>query len=205
MEAKLSSVSTMSDASLATSVPVMPMATPMSACLSAGPSLTPSPVMATTWPRACSASTRRSFCSGVTRAKTEYVARGFNQLFVGKRGKLLARQHQGAGRRRGFLHQPQLPPDRHRRPCVIARDHLDLDAGAVTRRYGLDGFRPRRVNHPLQAKEGELVRQAVGADALGVDGQLRAGEGQHAQAGRSEIADVPLNALAVRGSVAAAC
>ena len=71
MEAKLSSVSTMSDASLATSVPVMPMATPMFACLIAGPSLTPSPVMATTWPRACSASTRRSFCSGVTRAKTE--------------------------------------------------------------------------------------------------------------------------------------
>ena len=48
MEAKSSSVSTMSAASLATSVPVMPMATPMSACLRAGASLTPSPVMATT-------------------------------------------------------------------------------------------------------------------------------------------------------------
>ena len=70
MEAKSSSVRTMSAASLATSVPVMPMATPMSACLSAGASLTPSPVMATTWPLDCSASTRRSFCSGVTLAKT---------------------------------------------------------------------------------------------------------------------------------------
>ncbi len=46
--AKLSSVRTMSAASLETSVPLMPMATPMSACFSAGASLTPSPVMATT-------------------------------------------------------------------------------------------------------------------------------------------------------------
>ena len=43
MVAKLSSRSTMSDASLDTSVPVIPMATPMSAFLSAGASLTPSP------------------------------------------------------------------------------------------------------------------------------------------------------------------
>ncbi len=70
MVAKLSSVSTISAASLATSVPVMPMATPISACLRAGASLTPSPVMATTLPRACKASTRRSFCSGETRANT---------------------------------------------------------------------------------------------------------------------------------------
>ncbi len=48
MVAKLSSVSTMSAASLATSVPSLPMATPMSACLRAGASFTPSPVMATT-------------------------------------------------------------------------------------------------------------------------------------------------------------
>ena len=49
--AKLSSVRTMSAASLATSVPLIPMAMPMSACFSAGASLTPSPVMATTSPR----------------------------------------------------------------------------------------------------------------------------------------------------------
>ena len=40
----------MSAASLATSVPVMPIATPMSAAFSAGESLTPSPVMAATSP-----------------------------------------------------------------------------------------------------------------------------------------------------------
>lgn len=51
-------------------VPPRPMATPMSACLRAGASLTPSPVIATTLPRPCSARTRRSFCSGSTRAKT---------------------------------------------------------------------------------------------------------------------------------------
>ena len=50
IEAKLSSVRIMSAASLATSVPARPMATPMSAFLSAGASLTPSPVTATTWP-----------------------------------------------------------------------------------------------------------------------------------------------------------
>ena len=50
MVAKLSSVRIITAASLETSVPVMPMATPMSAFLSAGASFTPSPVMATMWP-----------------------------------------------------------------------------------------------------------------------------------------------------------
>jgi hypothetical protein len=44
MVAKLSSSSTMSAASFDTSVPVMPMATPMCALFSAGASLTPTPV-----------------------------------------------------------------------------------------------------------------------------------------------------------------
>jgi hypothetical protein len=68
MVAKLSSRSTMALASLATSVPATPMATPMSACRSAGASLTPSPVMATISPRAWSAVTMWSFCSGATLA-----------------------------------------------------------------------------------------------------------------------------------------
>ena len=57
--------STMSAAPRATSVPRTPMATPMSARWSAGASFTPSPVIATTSPRACSTSTIRSLCSGV--------------------------------------------------------------------------------------------------------------------------------------------
>ena len=68
MVAKLSSARIMSAASLLTSVPVMPMATPMSADRSAGESFTPSPVMATMLSSSCSASTMRSLCSGATRA-----------------------------------------------------------------------------------------------------------------------------------------
>ena len=68
MVAKLSSARIMFAASLVTSVPVMPMAIPMSADFSAGASLTPSPVIATIFPSAWSASTIRSLCLGATRA-----------------------------------------------------------------------------------------------------------------------------------------
>ena len=57
-------------ASFDTSVPLMPMAMPMSAFLRAGASFTPSPVMATNWWRACKALTMRSFWAGSTRAYT---------------------------------------------------------------------------------------------------------------------------------------
>ena len=63
----------MAPASLVTSVPVIPIATPMSADFSAGASLTPSPVIATTCRSAWSASTTRSLCSGATRAYTWVV------------------------------------------------------------------------------------------------------------------------------------
>src|SRR5215217_2952978 len=70
MVAKLSSVRIMTAAFLDTSVPVMPMATPMSAALRAGASLTPSPVMAATLPLCLSSRTSRSLSSGATRATT---------------------------------------------------------------------------------------------------------------------------------------
>ena len=60
----------MSALSLATSVPVMPIATPILARLIDGASLTPSPVIATTSPSSRSASTMRILCSGATRANT---------------------------------------------------------------------------------------------------------------------------------------
>ena len=50
MVAKLSSVRIITAASLVTSVPVIPIAMPMSALFSAGASLTPSPVIATMCP-----------------------------------------------------------------------------------------------------------------------------------------------------------
>jgi hypothetical protein len=68
MEAKLSSARIMSATAFATSVPVIPIAMPMSADFRAGASLTPSPVMATTAPWRCSAFTIRSLRSGLTRA-----------------------------------------------------------------------------------------------------------------------------------------
>ena len=58
----------MSEAALVTSVPVMPIAMPMSAAVTAGASFTPSPVIATTAPLARSAATIRCLCSAVTRA-----------------------------------------------------------------------------------------------------------------------------------------
>ena len=66
--AKLSSASTIAAASFATSVPVIPIATPTSACLSAGASFTPSPVIATILPFRCHAFTIRILCSGATLA-----------------------------------------------------------------------------------------------------------------------------------------
>ncbi len=66
--AKLSSARIILAASLVTSVPETPIATPISAAFSAGASLTPSPVIATISPSACNASTMRSLCAGDTRA-----------------------------------------------------------------------------------------------------------------------------------------
>ena len=66
--AKLSSASIMSATFFVTSVPVMPMPTPMSADLIAGASLTPSPVMAVTILLARHAFTILTLCSGCTLA-----------------------------------------------------------------------------------------------------------------------------------------
>ena len=74
MVAKLSSASTISATFLVTSVPVMPMPTPMSADLIDGASLTPSPVIAVTAPRLRHALTMRTLCSGCTRAYTLYFS-----------------------------------------------------------------------------------------------------------------------------------
>mmetsp|Transcript_28004 Transcript_28004/g.69932 ORF Transcript_28004/g.69932 Transcript_28004/m.69932 type:complete len:202 (+) Transcript_28004:1534-2139(+) len=70
MVAKLSSANTMSLASFATSVPVMPIAIPMSACLSAGASLTPSPVMAAISPSSLRILTISCLCFGSVRLNT---------------------------------------------------------------------------------------------------------------------------------------
>ena len=72
MVVKLSSVKIISAAFFETSVPVMPIATPMSALFSDGASLTPSPVIDTMWPSFLSIFTIRTLCSGDTLANTLY-------------------------------------------------------------------------------------------------------------------------------------
>ena len=71
--AKLSSKSTNFAASLVTSVPVLPIATPIAASFTAGASLTPSPVIATIFPWDFMAFTMRSLSAGLTLANTEAV------------------------------------------------------------------------------------------------------------------------------------
>src|SRR2546423_1205383 len=72
MVEKASSSSTILLASLATSVPAMPIARPTSAFFSDGASLVPSPVMATTSLRSCSSSTILYLSSGrAPRGKAE--------------------------------------------------------------------------------------------------------------------------------------
>ena len=76
--AKLSSSRTISDASFATSVPEIPIAIPISAFLSAGASLTPSPVTATTSPSSCNTDTTLILCLGVIRANITSFSESFS-------------------------------------------------------------------------------------------------------------------------------
>ena len=85
MVAKLSSVRIIVAASLETSVPVIPMAIPMSAFLSAGASFTPSPVIATMSSSDLSVSTSRTLSSGVTRAITP-----ISSIWAGASSSLMA-------------------------------------------------------------------------------------------------------------------
>lgn len=70
IDVKLSFNKMISAAYLATYVPVMPMANPTSAFLSAGASFVPSPVTATTSPRYLSPVTKAYLSSGLDLAKT---------------------------------------------------------------------------------------------------------------------------------------
>ena len=71
-------------ASFATSVPAMPIARPTSAFFSAGASLVPSPVMATTCFCSWSSFTMRYLSSGRARARTRRLRQLRLQLVVGQ-------------------------------------------------------------------------------------------------------------------------
>ena len=72
-----------------------PMAMPMSASLRASTSFTPSPVMATVWPRACRASIMARFWWGVTRPNTAPAATASDRA-SGSSGRSLASTHRSA-------------------------------------------------------------------------------------------------------------
>ena len=87
IETKLSSIKIISAASLETSVPITPIATPMSALFSAGASFTPSPVIAMTCLLFLRIVAILSFCSGAIRANTTsllfiflYISTSFSLL-----------------------------------------------------------------------------------------------------------------------------
>ena len=75
VEEKLSSRRIIELASLATSVPAMPMENPTSAIFRAGPSFVPSPVTATVSPRCFNLPTRIRLSSGDERARTRRFGR----------------------------------------------------------------------------------------------------------------------------------
>ncbi len=116
--AKLSSVSTIDDASRAASVPPWPMATPTCARRSAGASFTPSPVTTTISPVSSSASTSASLSAGVQRATTS------------------------------SSREPQLPADRLRGARVVAGQHPHREALLARGQDRLGGFRPERIHEP---------------------------------------------------------
>ena len=180
MLAKLSSSRIMVAASRETSVPVRPMATPMSAFLSAGASFTPSPVTATICPCSLSALTTCILCSGATLAKI--TSCGFASSAL--RSSVAHRLEVDAG---DDAHVPVAADDADAagdglgRQAVVARDHDDADAGREGVLDGLAHLRPRRVDHPDQAEEGEVgldrVRRVVGQLVR----QVALAHGQHAQ------------------------
>src|SRR5215207_7361378 len=129
MVAKLSSVSTMSAASLETSVPVTPIATPMSAFLSAGASFTPSPVMATMCLFPCMASIMVSLCSGEIPSREDAPVFGDAKLGRDVPG--------GQG--------------------VVARDHYQSDTRSLAGLYSVPGLGPGRIDHTDHAEEGEAI------------------------------------------------
>src|SRR5262245_19430280 len=134
MVAKLSSVMISDADSLATSVPLIPIATPMSALLRAGASLTPSPVMATNWPRCCSASTSRGLCRGETREDRGRRRNPAQALLV--QAVELAGVHGGERAPGVVTVEPELPADLGGRRRLVAGDHHRADPRRAAGRDG---------------------------------------------------------------------
>ncbi len=180
MLAKLSSSRIRSAASLATSVPEMPMAMPMSAHFSAGASLTPSPVTATISPFFCNAWTISIFCSAATRAKMISL-RVERQLQLRRRdgAQLVAADDHGLV----GLHQPDLAGNRQRRVRMVAGDHDDADAGCVAQRAMASGTSGRGGSSSPTSPVRIMPRSSPGMPST----DCAMGEGQHPQSGLGHL------------------
>jgi hypothetical protein len=160
-EAKLSSMRTSSAASLATSVPVRPIAMPMSACLSAGASLTPSPVIATISPSPRRTFASRSFLLGVDAREDDVaLAQPATQLGIVHFGQLRTGDHV-----RLSPDQADPPRDRLAGAAAVAGDHDDADSRVPAAADRVRNLGTRRVDHADEAEELEVVLDRVGVVA----------------------------------------
>ena len=159
--AKLSSASTMSAASLETSVPVIPMATPMSAAFSAGASLTPSPVIATVMPCALQGIDDPELVLRIDPGVDRHLPHRPVEFRVRHRLEL------GPGHRPAVGGDAELGRNDRRRLRVIAGDHDRPDPGALRARDRFSGLVPRRVDHADQPEEDQIALH-LGVDCLGL-------------------------------------
>ena len=147
MVAKLSSSSVMPAASLLTSVPAMPIAMPTSAFFSAGASLTPSPVIATTSPRFCQAVDDAQLV-GRRHARVDGDV-GHVALEIGVAHRLEV----AAGDDAPVREHPELPGDGAGGQRMIAGDHHGADAGGLAGLHGGARLGPRRIHHRDEAEQ----------------------------------------------------
>ncbi len=171
-------------------VPRGPIAMPIWAALSAGASLTPSPVMATISPLAANAATIRSFWLGWIRAKMR------DRRTASRKAASSMREISGPVTTRCLRRSP--PPGRWRlRWPIVTGDHGDSHAGCARLPHRRGNALPQRVLEGDQAvvTEGEATRALGQAGASMLGGSHR----KDAPPLRGELADLSVNGCA--GSV----
>ena len=174
MLAKLSSSSTSAAASRATSVPRSPIAMPTSAAFSAGASLTPSPVIATTSPSALQQLHQAQLLLGLESRAQVDMRRRSRSAASSSAVDLRAGDHLGA------LAQADLARDGARRGRVVASHHDDADAGARHSAIaaGTSGRGGSDEAHQAEELEVEVVLASRPRRTL----PFAAGHAEHAQA-----------------------
>ena len=154
----------------------------MSASLSASASLTPSPVIATTWPATCSAPTIARFWCGVTRPNTECVSSTSASASRSSGSSRASTASLGAGQ-----------PDATRRPPPTVAGCRPRSPSASTpwsRKYAQ---RVGRVGPDLLLEHHERDRRQARRQRFAVERRVGARE-QQARAGRRPRARRPVGA-----------